>query len=112
MTTARRASHTPKRQIYRNRREAGRVLAGRPVAQGLPAVMAHVHKAVVKSGGLGRLVRDAGGGAGMDATLRREDFVSLLESLTEVTKWPVSRQEAHQIYNRLDPNGKDDVPQF
>ena len=28
MTTARRASHTPKRQIYRNRREAGRVLAG------------------------------------------------------------------------------------
>ena len=27
MTTAR-ASHTPKRQIYRNRREAGRVLAG------------------------------------------------------------------------------------
>lgn len=28
MTTARRASHTPKRQVYRNCREAGRVLAG------------------------------------------------------------------------------------
>jgi Ca2+-binding EF-hand superfamily protein len=73
-------------------------------------VMAQVHKAVVKSGGLGRLVRlEGGGGASMDASLRREDFVNLIESLTGVTRWPVSRHEAHQIYNRLDPSGKEDV---